>query len=297
MGKGSIRNKRCACGSGKKFKHCCKGRKPVSRTVMIENEVPTRVTGLEMTADGEVRFLSPEGVIKPMRAWNQTFRQRDKGDKVLVQIPADVEKLKIGEEDPLLGFDYVLAVDTNNRSTARGVISVGHVVQLKIDKESKPVVGLFASLGCFEFHGVNENQENLSWWLVISSVMASPGYSADRRYALITDSDLGNHNAYNAREKPYFGDTRLPDNFTLVYASEEGRGVSNVLVSRADKVSGETLEEILAGKYDLAPEVEGEVFTRARVFWNNNAEFLKGEWLKLPPPNFTFKGAVAKAAS
>jgi len=258
---------------------------------MIENEVPTRVTGVEVDADGEVRFLSPEGVIRPMRAWNQTFRQRHKGDKLLVQIPADIEKLKIAAEDPLLGFDYVLAVDTNTRSTAEGVISVGHVVQLKFDKECDPVVGLFASLGCFEFHGASENQENLGWWFAISSIMANRTYSADKRYALITDSDLGNHNAYNAREKPYHGDKKLPGNFTLVYASEEGRAVSNTLIKRADKISGKTLTEILAGEYGQAPEVEGEVFTRARVFWNSNADFLKGGWLMLPPPNLRFKNA------
>jgi hypothetical protein len=294
MGEGSLRNKKCICGSGKKFKHCCESRKLITRTVMIENDVPTRVTGVEVSAGGDVKFLSPGGIIRPKRAWSQTFRQRKKADKVLVQIPTDVEKLKIGDEESLLGFDHALAVDTNNRSTDRGVISVSHVMQLKIDKENKPVTGTLGSLGCFEFHGVNEHQENLAWLLLMNSIAARPSYSAEERYALITDSDLGNHNAYNAREKAYFGDKKLRENFTLVYASEEGRGVSNVMIRTADKLSRETLKEIVSDKHGPAPEVEGEIFTRIRVFWNNNEDFLKGGWLNLPPPSFKFKATAAK---
>jgi hypothetical protein len=42
------------------------------------------------------------------------------------------------------------------------------------------------------------------------------------KIGLIVDSDLGNHQAFNNREIPIFDDFYLPENVTIIYASDKG---------------------------------------------------------------------------
>jgi hypothetical protein len=104
----------------------------------------------------------------------------------------------------------------------------------------------FTPVGAFEFHNCLGKPENLGWLVLQSQVVSSPDYSTDERYAIVTDSDLGNHTAFNDRSKPIFGESFLALNIDLIYASADvTRGALNEMVKSCDRVASR-LKEALA---------------------------------------------------
>jgi hypothetical protein len=77
------------------------------------------------------------------------------------------------------------------------------------------------------------------------------------RRAIVTDSDLGLHDAINARTTPLYGDVLLPPNFTVLYASgDTGTEATNRILAFCDKQAKMTLRAMLAGE---APTPERRV--------------------------------------
>jgi hypothetical protein len=274
------RNDPCPCGSGKKFKHCHLGQKPISIATTVKWETPQVVTGATVEPDGRVTFHTPAGA-KPAAAWYSIERERAKGSKVLQKIAIDPASPMFGDLETLGQFDFIFAIDTNSRRDPTKV-SVAHVIQLRISASTVER----CTLGCFQFHGVDEHQENLGWLLLQHHVLKSADYRSGARYAVITDSDLGKHAAYNARELPIYGNEFLAPGFTLHYASDEGRGIGNLLIRECDREAKMTLKEIAGGRFaEIGDECRAvaEPFSHLRVIFNTAIDPADG-WFKLFTP-------------
>jgi len=133
---GPGRNAPCPCGSGKKFKRCCFNRKPLSHVVGVELETPQALKGAQMEPDGTITFLYANEGVRQKRAWVTTYRERKKGQKTLIQADMNPDQLMFGEIH-LREYDFVFAIDTNNRRIKGTAVSAAHVMQLRFKSENE----------------------------------------------------------------------------------------------------------------------------------------------------------------
>jgi hypothetical protein len=88
-----------------------------------------------------------------------------------------------------------------------------------------------------------------------------------KRIGLLVDSDLGNHDKYNARELPIAGDFFLPEKYQLIYAtSDSGKdNLLNKFMGLCDRRGRDLLNKIEAENCDegLIP-VEGRAYSHFR---------------------------------
>jgi len=277
------RNARCPCGSGKKFKHCCFGKKPVSHVVGVQAETPQTLESVQIGPDGKVKFNYADKDAKPIRAWVGTHRKREKGEKTLARVDTNPDQLEIGEIAALRNFDFVFAIDTNNRQVGDNLVSAAHVMQLRFKSENEVQE---ATLGVLVFANVSEKQENLAWVLLRNEILRSPNHCQTNSYGIITDSDLGNHEAYNNRTKPIFADEQLPERFTIVYASDQGNGIANQLIRQCDRNSSVTLGQFEDGtlSMDRFEPSTNAPYTHLIRIHNNSPDFEKNGWFHLLRP-------------
>jgi hypothetical protein len=238
-----------------------------------------------MEPDGTITFIYANEEARQRRAWVATYRERKKGQKTLIQADINPAQLRIGEAHALREYSFVFAIDTNNRRIGGTLVSAAHVMQLRFKNENEAEQ---TSIGTFVFTDVSRRQENLAWLLLCDEILRSPDHKQGNTYAIVTDSDLGNHNEYNKRQKPVYEDRLLPKGFTILYASEEGNGITNQLIRQCDKVSSETFDEIESGRFAVKniPPTSGAPFMHLTTVFNNNPAFEGGSWFQvLRPPN------------
>ena len=78
---------------------------------------------------------------------------------------------------------------------------------------------------------------------VAKDVVRSKDYSPRRRFALVTDSDLGAHAEINSFQVPLYGNHLLPQCFQLVYGSSDtGRELLNRLIRFCDQQAARYLQ-------------------------------------------------------
>jgi hypothetical protein len=245
------RNDTCPCGSGKKFKKCCLGKKPRQQIVMVGSPEPLRgvhydkekMEFMGMTTDGRL--------IKPEVTFSQTHYTGQSGkEKVITRIQDKV----IPNEGDLMkylssSFDLIIAVDTNTKLITGETISVTGVVHCVAQATSDPN----AYDVDFPWHGAALFRncpnalpsEKFGWMTVMQETNRDPR-NILKRFALVTDHDMGNHSLYNSRKIPIFRDFYLPDNFVLMYGRGDGpnQNLLNYVVRQCDKDSTELLKEI-----------------------------------------------------
>ena len=256
------RNAPCPCGSGKKFKKCCLLKKPRKQVVMVGSPEPLR--GLHYDKDKmEFKGLTTDGRLIDT---NVTFSQihyngKSWKEKVITRIQ---DKVLSNAADMLRhlssSFDLLIAIDTNTISIEQENISVSGIVHCIVRKASDPDAykALFPWHGAILFRNCpNElHPEKFGWITEIKRINSKP-QNRKRRFALITDHDLGNHIPYNNKQMPIYGNFYLPDNFRLIY----GRGDSskesllNYMVKQCDKKSSEVINKIKENGYY---EIEGK---------------------------------------
>lgn len=285
MGSGAKRNKPCPCGSGKKFKRCCEGRLSVSQTLTVDFGEPTLVNGYRISPSGELQFLRDGKPLTPQRAWSGSHRAKQSGgEKQLVRVPISPENLHIGELASLNRYDRIFAIDTNTTVNSDAVISVSCFAECRFVKMGSEDVFEYAVLGGFDFEdGPVPKCENFGWHLLIEVLRTSPDYEGNAQIAIITDSDLGRHNDYNQRVEPYFAQHLLPNNFTLLYATDKGRGLINQVIKLCDREAAQMCLRIENGEISrngVIP-VENGWCSSFRGFHNNNATLSKFGWLRI----------------
>jgi hypothetical protein len=128
----------------------------------------------------------------------------------------------IDSNHQLLSYDHLIAVDTNTNHCHGSTVSITAAYHVMPENHENGVAQCRAAvIALIEFWNVVEKPENLGWYEVLQAIAAHPVQFAGK-VGLIVDSDLGNHQAFNKREMPIFGDFYLPENVTIVYASDKG---------------------------------------------------------------------------
>jgi hypothetical protein len=239
------------CGSGKKFKKCCVGKKPRKQIIMVGSPVPLQ--GVHYDKDKmEFMGLTANGsLIKPKVTFSQTQYIGQSGkEKVITRIQDKV----IPNEGDLMkylssSFDLIIAVDTNTKCIKGETVSVTDVVHCVAQGTSDPNTYNvdFPWHGAVLFRNCPKElpSEKLGWMTVIQETNRDP-QNIRNKFALVTDHDLDNHSLYNCKTKPIFREFYLPDNFVLVYGRGDGpnQNLLNYLIRQCDKESTELLKEI-----------------------------------------------------
>lgn len=124
--------------------------------------------------------------------------------------------------DPLLTYNHIIAVDTNTRDIQGTKVSVTAAFHLVPTGRNGELISASSTiLAVIEAWDVVEKPENHGWWQVLKSV-TEQSHLFPGSIVLVVDSDLGEHSAFNSREKPIFLDYYLPDNVTIIYGSDAG---------------------------------------------------------------------------
>jgi hypothetical protein len=150
-------------------------------------------------------------------------RERDnKGPKMLHTSSSPNGDTWFSTNHQLLAYDHLIAVDTNTNNLNGSTVSITAAYHLIPEKHEQGIAHCRAAvITLLELWNVAEKPENLGWYQVLNAIEAHPNNFIGK-IGLIVDSDLGEHQAFNSREKPIFGDYYLPDNVTIIYGSDKG---------------------------------------------------------------------------
>jgi hypothetical protein len=190
--------------------------------------------------------------LDPSSLRSQISYARKKTDKVLTSSPTDgfaaldesfIERLR-------KKFDYLIAVDTN---TELERIDGYKVSACCICCIQEPLATLtehtkYGHLAAYLIldSGDEGNAELLGWHLVATRHTNTPLLQT-QRVGVVVDSELGDHVAINNRTKPYYRDHLLPDNLSLVYASDAAAETFlNGMIKLNDKNAGELIKAVKA---------------------------------------------------
>lgn len=139
----------------------------------------------------------------------------------------------------LLAYDHLIAVDTNTYQLLGSTVSITaayHVIPRGRDEKAAQFFA--AALALVEFWNVSTKPENYGWFQVLSALREQPERFSGN-IGLIVDSDLGNHPAFNRRELPIWGHFYLPENVSLIHASDKGAPelLASKLISRCHNLA------------------------------------------------------------
>lgn len=146
-------------------------------------------------------------------------------------------------------FDYLIAIDTNTKKIGDHQLSV--CASYLIEQPLKSYVREVPFVGgpCYAMLDVNEavNPERLGWHLIIKNHFRAP---SDVRIGVIVDCELGEHQGMNSGAVPYYEGYFLPDNISLIYASDASNdSLVNQMIRYCDKLAARAISEI-SGKID-----------------------------------------------
>ena len=128
----------------------------------------------------------------------------------------------ISANHQLFDYDHLIAIDTNTKKLGESSVSITAAFYLRPDKGDGTAVYCDSKvLALIEMWNVTEKPENVGWWQILQALDKNPE-KLTGNIGLIVDSDLGNHEAFNKRQKPILGDYFLPENVTINYGSDSG---------------------------------------------------------------------------
>lgn len=236
--------RRCTCGSGKIAKDCCFKPKPIMEGFTFEYANPVTAEEIVFDSDGSIKIITTEEAT-PIGARQGRYYTRQKGPKVLIESPVDLENVKLGRGwyDQTSKYNTIFVLDTNTREIEGTVVSLCCVALCSLDYVGGDEFFFkFAPAMLIEFHECLFSQEQFSWFILHSMIVSSRRYDQSRRYAIVTDCDLGNHIHYNNRTMPIYSDVMLASNVDLLYASSDvGSSPLNKLIRECDRIAREGL--------------------------------------------------------
>jgi hypothetical protein len=221
------RNDPCPCGSGKKYKNCCRDKFPREQFVYIGYKEPFQ----GVTIDGDqvfVHLLSGEKVKADAVFSQRQYKKISGKDKVTSSIPnrvvVDIPYYLASR------FDVILAIDTNTKQIGNDLVSISCVFECYAKQINATQLQVsYRKHGNMAFRNCpNGEAERFAWSRLVMMVTSDPRYNEKLRVALITDHGLSRLAKYNTRELPIYQNFFLPSNFTLIYASSD-IGKDNVL--------------------------------------------------------------------
>lgn len=243
----------CPCGSGKKFKKCCSGKRPSFRYNYLGHH--EMFDGLSVGEDGIplIHLLSGEWV-RPDASFYQTGYIGENGKPRITSMMDESFVHSLTDKDiwrRLNSYDLVVVMDTNTKPLSGEHISVSVAKQLKVAHVSDASAQTFGPKAeqFSVFKGLPGGEaEKFAWLQFIKYLKGRPYYRDDLTVAIITDHDASMHNAYNTKKLPIFADKFLPEGFSLIYARGDGRKDSNLneIVAKCDRLANTLLRDLEA---------------------------------------------------
>lgn len=146
--------------------------------------------------------------------------ERTKNIKIISQSPQCVDNIFLDQNNYLLSFENVFAVDTNTQTDSKRSISAITWLHNLLKKPNATIEVGSSFPRAYVFIAENgEQPERIGWKDAISRIIGSPEIRGS--VALVVDSYLHELPRINRREIPVHDDYFLPENVTLVYSSAE----------------------------------------------------------------------------
>jgi hypothetical protein len=282
-------NKRCSCGSGKKYKNCCINKKPrITGSLLEMGEIDGSVQHeVKMSfVNGNIE-LQIDGVPSiPLAAYLKTSYDREKKDpKILNKIPLDANKIVTNSDYALKKYDAIFAIDTNTEPPKGANVSISCCLATRLDLtyyKDKPSTQQYAVKYFLEFRNIQDKAENIAWMIFIELLISEIPSFYQLKIGLIVDSDLDKIPDFNNQSLPIFADFYLPKNIELIYASADKPkdGLVNLFISICEKeakiflndVAKQYLPDQHLNGYQDAPFTHFGIWMRHGRFWKCGAE-------------------------
>lgn len=244
-------NDPCLCGSGKKFKKCCRDKKPRERSVLVGSPEPLQ--GFHYDKDKmEFMGITIDGrLIKPDVTFSQTHYVGQSGKEKVINrvhdkvIPNEADLMRYLSSS----FDLIIAVDTNTKVIGGETVSVSGVIHCIVQNTPEPdkYQVTFPHQGVILFRNCpKELSAEKFGWLTVMQKAARESLNKEQCFALVTDHDMSALISYNNKQIPIFRDFYLPDNFIFMYGRGDGptQNLLNYVVKLCDKKATDILKEI-----------------------------------------------------
>ena len=227
--------------------------KPLDTGISFVYELPSghNVDGVHVDKTGWFAFIDKQGVeIDVTRVQRLVTHARNKGPKVRTKQALSGSRLSVDGLQELCAYHDVFVIDTSySHLPTKRLHALACSVRLQFRPEGDRVrVDVADQLVYYDLVRTDGNPERAGVLALVLEQCVKPGDLALKR-AIVTDSDLGLHDAINARTTPLYGDVLLPPNFTVLYASgDTGTEATNRILAFCDKQAKATLRAMLAGE-------------------------------------------------
>lgn len=171
-------------------------------------------------------------------------------DKVLTQYHLNDATYLRGEIDTLLKeCDGVYVIDTNTKDITNGQkVSICCFTHFSKYQDFLPSHYQCAPISWFQVQSDAEHPEKIAITKLIHILELNVKYMIGRKFAIITDHDLGGHDDYNNQKKEFLPGYFLPDYITLMYASaDQGQDVVNKVIKCCDKEASSIINRLIWG--------------------------------------------------
>lgn len=227
--------------------------KPLDTGIDFVYELPAghSIDGIRLDKTGWFAFVDKQGnEIDVAGVQRRVTHARKKGPKVRTKQALSGRRLSVDGLQELCAYHDVFVIDTSySYLPTKRRHALACSVRLQFRPEGDQVrVEVADQLVFYDLVRVDGNPERAGMLALALEHCNQPGDLALKR-AIVTDSDLGLHDAINSRTTPLYGDVLLPPNFTVLYASgDTGTEVTNKILAFCDKQAKTTLRAMLAGE-------------------------------------------------
>jgi hypothetical protein len=241
-------NHRCPCGSGKKYKKCCKNKKDTNKVTTITFDMGEEIAidGYEIGANGTIRLKKEGKTIIPRQTNFSQFNKREnKKDKVTLNtLVIDQKNLSMDLVGIIDQFDYLFVIDTNTLTNSEEKSMTSASIMMYYQKNDFDFILKDIRSNTFN-HNSNTHGEKIGLVELIKYIINILKISPEETIGIVTDHDLGNHEKYNAGEIPLIFGTNLylPPNIKLIYSSADKKNENflSQLINQCDKEASRLL--------------------------------------------------------
>lgn len=225
----------------------------IEPTIKFEYELPAdhSIDGVRVDSNGWISFLNANGSeIEVADVRRTVTHPRAKGPKVRTDQTVRGVRLSIDGLDELCEYHDVFVIDTAyQRWPFRRPRALACSLRLQFRRDGKSVrVDVADHLVYYDLVNFEGNPERAGI-LALVSEHAEPLNQLALRRAVVTDSDLGEHQDINTRQVALYGMTLLPPNFTVLYASADvGTEATNRVIRFCDRQAKATLRALVSGE-------------------------------------------------
>lgn len=249
------RNEPCFCGSGKKFKKCCFGKKERKTTLRLSVDSGPWPNHLRVYRDGKIALYRDDVPIAPTTSSIETFYERSSKPKLLNRVPVSSPAISNNLNESLVQFSSLVAIDTNTRVINNCRISASGIVTADIERDGDNYWFLLKR-SLLEIRGVQERDEQYAWHFLFKILTSDPQFRDQARIGVIVDSNASDIEAMNRREVQVWPGCFVPSNAQLLYATSDAgiEYIPNRMMRDCDKLASQLLEHLevsgIAGKED-----------------------------------------------